>query len=315
MSVSDPSGAQRPRQDLLVGGSEREPRLSRRARLGAVAGVALLAAGAVGGSGYAQHRAEQRDQAAAFAKADRVHVAGEVLAVFGLEPGSGRLGAEVALSLRSGARTPQSVPALRLEGPGVVSLAPGRPGTVQQPARAVAESRVDCRAVAAGRIPDQAVVVVTVLPPSQVPHEQRLPVERSALREAVLAACDLPDPTAVPYVEASAQGATVVVFAEAVRRSDVDLRLEDVRMPGFVLGPARGFTLPHRIPPDSGGMYGFDVRVGDCNAARRSGLTLTVVLSQDGRREERVAPDAVQQPQRGAVPVAQLLRGLVERSC
>lgn len=316
VTVSDPGGGGRSRQDVLVGGAQSEPRLSRRSRVLAGATLVLLAAGAVAGTAYAQHRAEQRAHAAAFAAADEVHVESELVGVFGFEPGSGRLGAEVALTSRAGRPGPHTVPSVRLEGPGLLPLAPGGPGRFTSTAQGLPESRVDCATVAAGGFPGSAEVVVTVVPASQVPHEQRLPVPPDALREAVLSACDLPDPDAEPYAETAAVGPAVLVFVEAVPRSDALLRLEDVRVPGFSLRPGdRGFALPYLIQPDSGGTYGFDVRVVDCQTARAGDLAVTVVLSQDNRREERVVPHAVRQPQPGAVPVEQLLQRLLDESC
>ena len=313
VTIHDPGGPGR--QDVLVGGAEREPRLSRRTRVLVGGGLALLVAGAVGGTSYAQHRAEQREQAAAFAVADEVHVEGSLAAVFGLEPGSGRLGADVTLASRDGHPGPHTVPTVRLEGPGLVPVTRAGPGRFTPPAQAVPESRVDCGAVAAGRIPEAALVVATVVPASQMPHEQGLPVDPESLREAVLSACDLPDPSAKPYVEAAARGTSLLVFVEAVRRSDAVLWLEDVRVPGFALRAVPGLSLPYLVEPDSGGVYGLDVRVTDCTAARASDLLLTVVLSEDGRREQRVAPPAVQQPQPGAVPVGQLLQRLIDQDC
>lgn len=302
-------------RDVLVGAPEREPRLSRRTRVLGGAGATLLAAGVVGGTSYAQHRAEQRERAAAFALADQVHVEGVVAAVFGFEPGSGRLGADVTLRSLAGHPGPHTVPTVRIEGAGLVPLTTGGPGRFMPPTQAVPESRVDCGAVAAGRIPASAQVVVTAVPASQVPHEQHLPVDVPSLREAVLAACDLPDPSAEPYVEASAQGDALVVLLETVRRSDAVLRLEEIRVPGFALSTGGRFSLPRVIEPDSGGVYGFGVRVTDCAAARAGDRAVTVVLGQGGRREERVAPHAVRQPQPGAVPVEQLLQRLVEAAC
>lgn len=301
--------------DLLVGGDDREQRLSRRTRVLAGTGLALVVAGVAAGTAYAQHRTEQQ-QAAAFAFADRVHVQGVLTGVFGLETGSGRIGASVELTATDGAQGSQSVPTVRLEGPGLQPLVPGGPGRFTSPYSALPESRVSCRAAAAGQVPDSAEVVVTVVPASQVPHEQRLPVDAEALREAVLSACDLPDPDAAPYVEVSGRGDTVLVLVETVRRSDMDVQLVDVRTPGLSLElPAQGPGLPRTVAPDSGAFFAFEVRVVDCAAAQIGPLEVTVVLSEDGQREERPAPAAVRQPQPDTVPVARLLERLVDRAC
>lgn len=318
VTLGDPGDRGRAEWDVLVGGDDREPRLSRRTRFLTGAALAVVAAGVAGGTVWAQHRAEQREQAAAFALADRVHVQGVLTGVFGLETGSGRIGGTVELTARDGAQGSQSVPTVRLEGPGLQPLVPGGPGRFTSPYSALPESRVSCRAAAAGQVPDSAQVVVTVVPASQVPHEQRLPVDRDVLREAVLSACDLPDPDATPHVEVSGQGDTVLVLVETVRRSDADVRLVDVRAPGLALElPAQAPGLPRRVAPDSGAFFGFEVRVVDCAAAQAGPLEVTVVLSEDGRREERPAPNAVQQPQPqpGTVPVARLLERLVDRAC
>lgn len=219
VTLADPRDRGRASRDVLVGGGDREPRLSRRTRFLTGAALAVVVAVVAGGTAYTRHR----EQAAAFALADRVQVQGVLTAVFGLEPGSGRIGATVELTARDGAQGSQSVPTVRLEGPGLQPLVPGGPGRFTSRYSALPESRVSCRAAAAGQVPDSAVVVVTVVPASQVPHEQRLPVDREVLREAVLAACDLPDPDARSYVEVSGRGDAVLVLVETVRRSDADV--------------------------------------------------------------------------------------------
>ena len=315
VTISDPGDRGRGHVDVLSAGDEREPRLSRRTRVLGLAGLALVAVGAVGGTAWMQHRTDARERAAAFRVADEVHVEGLLVAVFGLEPGGGRVGAEVRLAGRAGNPGPHTVPSVRLEGPGIVPLTVDGPGRFTAPVQAMPESRVDCASASAGRLPDSADVVVTAVPPSQVRHEQRLPVDPAALREAVLAACDLPDPDGTPYVEVSAQDETLLLLVESVRRSDAALLLEDVRVPGFALTPVPGLVLPHRIGPDSSGFYGFRVAVSDCAVAMTGPLEVTVVLSEDGRREARLAPDAVRQRQPGAVRPAQLLQRVLERSC
>lgn len=301
--------------DVLVGGGDREPRLSRRARALAAAGAVLLLTGALGASAYAERRGEQRAQAAAFALADQVHLAGRLVAVFGLEPGSGRLGADVMVAARGDAGG-NRLAGVRLEGDGLQTLdtspVPARPPL---PYQALPESRVRCGDVADGRIPARATVVLTVVPASGVPHEQRLDADPAQVREAALAACDLPDPDAEPVVGAQgARDGSLLVDVETVPRSDVQLQLVGVRVPGFAVGSSVGLPLPHRIPPGSGGLYGFTARVTDCAAARSADLTPVVLLRADGRPVELSAATASQR-QPGAVPARQLLERIREVAC
>ena len=315
MTIVDPRSGACADADVLGSPDDRLSGLPRRRRNALAAAAVVTAAAVWAGVALAEQRAHDRERAAAFALADRVHLQGALDALFSLEPGSGRLGAQVTIDAVDGEAGQDVVSSVRLEGPGIFSSGTPLTGRFTPPEQVLPEARVNCSRVGAGQIPDRATVVVTVVPASQVPHEQRLPADPAQVREAALAACDVPDPAAVPLVQASAQRGGLLLFVEAVRRSDADLRLEQVRIPGFEVTAAHGLRLPHRIGRDSGGFYGLPVRVTDCSAALAGDGQVTVVLSEDGRRVERTADPATAQPQVGAVPVEQLLAGLVAAAC
>lgn len=303
--------------DVLAGGDDREPRLSSRARVLAGAGAVLLAAGALGGSAFVERRAEQRERGEAFALADQVHLSGRLEAVFSLEPGAGRLGADVTVAARGAGGGRDRLAGVRLEGEGLQALdtspVPARPPL---PYQALPESRVRCGDVANGRIPVRASVVLTVVPASRVPHEQRLDADPAQVREAALAACDLPDPDRVPLVEAQgARDGSLLIYVETVPRSDTELQLVGLRIPGFTLASSVGLPLPHRILANTGGLYGFTPRVTDCAAARSANLTPLVLLREDGRPAARRAASTVSQPQPGGVSARQLLEQVRAAAC
>lgn len=297
--------------DLLVSGSEREPRpvlprLPRRWRRGAAVLLAVAVV-AVGAAALARDRAERSAREAASARTDEVHLRGRLRAVSGGEPGLGRLLADVEVTGERRGR----LTSVRLEGAGLTTVLAPAPPLPELPGQVLADATIDCGAVPE-RLPQRASVVLTVVPPSGVEHEQRLTVPPDALRQAALEACDEPDPDAQPRVEVGAQDERLVLYVETVPRSDADLRIEAVTVPGFAVA---GLTLPYRLMPDSGGVYGFSLRVADCARARQGQTSVTVRLSADGVASVRVAAPSRTAPQPGAVPVEQLLRRLVAAGC
>jgi len=302
--------------DVLVGGEPREPGVPRRWKVAALVLVLLGAVGLVGRS-LAADRAEQRANEAAFAVRDRVHLIGVLGAVSGtFDGGVGRLlSAEVSVSVVGGQPGGDRVTGLRLEGEGLTPRPADLSGLTELPATLRPTADIDCDAIAAGRYPVSGSVVLDVVPRSGVTHSQRMPVQAAVLRNASLAACELPDPDARTRVEVqgSARG-TLLLNVEPVPYSRQPLVIEGVSVPGFEVRPAGGQTLPTRLPPDTGALYGFTVRVTDCAMARGSFGT-TVRLRVGSVLETRVASTELSQPQPGGVPAARLLQRLVTLTC
>jgi hypothetical protein len=174
------------------------------------------------------------------------------------------------------------------------------------------EAEVDCDRAARRPLLSEAAVVVTFLPANRVPRTELLPVPSQQVREAVLAACDLPDPRADLTVEAAASGDALLLFLAGVPRSKAELRLEEILVPGYVI---TGQELPVELPPGTGVLLGLQLRLADCAQAQSGSGPVVVRLAKAGQRITVVAGPAVQQPQPGAVPVDQLLARLAERSC
>ena len=297
--------------DVVVGGEPGGPGVPRRWKVAALVLVLLGAVGVVGRS-LAADRAEQRAKDAAFAVLDQVHLNGGLGPVGG---GGGALSAEVSVSVVGAQRGGDRVTGLRLEGEGLAPRAPDLSRLSELPATLLLESDVDCVGVAAGRYPVSVGVVLDVVPRSGVMHSQRMPVGAPVLRDASLAACDLPDPDARTRVEVqgSARG-TLLLFAETVQRSRQPVVLEAVTVPGFDVRPAGDQHLLMSLPPGTGGLFDFTVRVTDCATARGSSAT-TVRLRVGDAPETRVASTEVSQPQPGGVSAAQLLQQLVNLTC
>ena len=315
MTVVAAGDAGRP-VDVLVGGEPRGPGVPRRWKVAALALVLLGAVGVVGRS-LAADRAEQRAEDAAFAVLDRVHLKGALGAVSGtLDDGVGSaLSAEVSVSVVGDQRGGDRVTDVRLEGEGLTPRPADLSGLSALPATLWPKAGIDCVGVAAGRYPASVSVVLDVRPRSGVTHSQRMPVGATVLRDASLAACELPDPDARVLVEmqGSARG-TLLLYVETVRYSRQPLVIEGVSVPGFDVRRAGGQTLPASLPPGSGGLYDFTVRVTDCASARDSFET-TVRLQVGGVAETRVASTEVSQPQPGGVSTARLLQQLVDLTC
>ena len=315
MTVVAVGGAGRP-VDVVVGGGAGGPGVPRRWR---VAGLVLVLLGAVGlvGRAVVANRAEQRAEEAAFAVLDRVHLQGTFGAVYGFfDGGVGHvLSAEVSVSVVGGQRGSDRVTSLRFEGEGLTSRVADLSGLAELPATLRPEADVDCDEVAVGRYPESVSVVLDVVPRSGVTHSQRIPVETKDLRDASLAACDLPDPDARTAVEVQgAADGTLHLFVQTVQRSRQQVVLEAVTVPGFDVRPAGDQNLLTSLPPGTGGLFSFTVRVTDCVTARGSSTT-TVRLRVGDAPETYVASAEVSQPQPGGVPAAQLLQRLVNLTC
>ena len=315
MTVVAAGDAGRP-VDVLVGGESRGSGVPRRWK---VAGLVLVLLGAVGvvGRAVVADRAEQRAEEAAFAVLDRVHLQGTFGAVYGFfDGGVGYvLSAEVSVSVVGGQRGGDRVTGLRFEGEGLTPRVADLSGLAELPATLRAEADVDCDEVAVGRYPESVSVVLDVVPRSGVTHSQHLPVETKDLREASLAACDLPDPDARTGVEVQgAANGTLLLLVQTVQRSRQPVALEAVTVPGFEVRPNGDQNLVTSLPPGTGGVFGFTVRVADCAMARGS-TTTTVRLRVGDAPETRVASTEVSQPQPGGMSAAQLLQRLVNLTC
>ena len=297
--------------DVLVGGEPRGPGVPRRWKAAALVLVLLGAVGVVGRS-LAADRAEQRAEDAAFAVVDQVHLTGGLGLVGG---GTGALSAEVSVSVVGGQGGSDRVTGLRFEGEGLTPRPADLSGLSELPATLRPEADVDCVGVAVGRYPESVSVVLDVVPRSGVTHSQRMPVEAKDLRDASLAACDLPDPDARTAVEVQgAANGTLLLFVQTVQRSRQPVVLEAVTVPGFEVRPAGVQHLPTSLPPGTGGLIDFTVRVTDCATARGSSAT-TVRLRVGDAPETRMASTEVSQPQPGGMSAAQLLQRLVNLTC
>lgn len=307
-------GDHEPAGDLLVSGDDLGARrLSPRAKVRLTL-LVLLASAALVVAAAAQQRRERRAEQEAFVGADEVDLEGRLLELRGQAPGSGRLAADVTVASRDGRHSHDLVTGVRIEGAGLAEASAAL-GALGLPVPALAEASVDCAQVAAGRLPRSAVIVVTVVPASGVPHHQRLPVPAPELRRVVLQACDQPDPRATPYVEISAQDGRLLVFVATVPRSKTVLRLEGLRVPGFELAPVPWLTLPHVLPRGGGGLYAFTPRVVHCGQARAGRPHVTALLREDGRRLDQPARPSTQRFRTGTLPADGLLLRLVDEAC
>ena len=317
MTVVAKGDAGRP-VDVLVGGEPPGQAVPRRWKLAALV-LVLLGAVGVAGRSLAADRAEQQAEDAAFAVLDQVHVQGALGTVYGISDGGvGRVLAaevEVEVSVVGGQRGSDRVTGLRLEGKGLLPRAADLSGLSELPATLRPEADIDCVGVAVGRYPESVRVVLDVVPRSGVTHSQRMPVQATVLRDASLAACELPDPDARVRVEvqSSARG-TLLLSVGSVQYSRQPLVLEGVSVPGFEVRPAGGQSLPTSLPLGTDSLFGFTVRVTDCATARGSSAT-TVRLRVGDAPETRVASTEVSQPQPGGLSAAQLLQRLVNLTC
>ena len=314
VTVRDPRDAGR-RGDLLEQGAERERRpLPRRVKALAAVGIVVLGLGGLVVRVAVRDRTEKSVRQAAFAAADEVHLAGRLLSVSALDPGSYRVDVMVEVAGREDRPYPDRVTGLTLQAQGVTPLEFVRPPFPERRLQVGAAVTVDCGAVAAGRLPAGGEVVLTVTAGSGVPHDQRLPVSDDQLREAVLVACDLPDPEAETVVEASGASGGLLVSLQQVPRRPDGLVLESIAVEGFEV-VLDGLALPYRLPPRTGLGLFVTVRVRDCAAALAGGLRVRVTLTEGGVRTVREADPPVSQPQPGAVPAAQHLQQLVDAGC
>lgn len=276
----------------------------------------LIMGGFLAGRSLVENRAEKRTRDAAFALADKVHLRAALMQVHGVHDGLDRvLSAEVRVSSSGGGAGGNRVTDLRFEGEGLTPRAPDLSGLSELPGYGRPASDVDCDRVSAGRFPEAVAVVLDVVPRSGVTHSQRMPVQPATVREALLQACDLPEPDAQARVEVqgSADG-TLLLFVAPPQRSKHVLVLESLSVPGFDVRPVDDFILPRRLPPGTGGLYGFSLRVSDC-AAARAPYEVAVRLRVAGASETRIASTAVSQPQPGGVPATQLLQRLARKAC
>jgi hypothetical protein len=315
VSIGDPSELGRP-ADLLEGHEPDESRVADRWKVGGLVILVLILGGFLAGRFIIENRAEQQARDAAFAIVDKVHLRGEIKQIHGVQDGvDGVISAEVQVTSFGEGLGDDRVSGVRFEGEGLTPRPPDLAGLLELPRYVRPESDVACGRVSAGRFPEAVAVVLDVVPRSGVTHSQRLPVQPRVVREALLQACDLPDPNAQTRVEVQgAADGTLLLFLEPVQRSRQVLVLEAVSVPGFDVRPVQGLSLPRSLPPGVGGLYGFSVRVDDCATAREP-HEVAVRLRVGGALGTRMASADVSQPQPGGVPVTQLLQRLVRRAC
>lgn len=313
VTVSDPSGDDG-RGDLLQSGDEHAPWRPSRRTAGLTALALLLAAGGVVGVRAEQRdREQQRLREAAFALADRVRLRSSLAGVVTPAVGSRRLAFLVdLLQVGVGDSGPRDrVTGLRVEGAGLTPDPTPFVEVVAGPVEAAAT--VDCRAAAAGQLPERATVVLTVVPASEVEHVQRLQVGAALLRQAVLEACDLPDPGLRTTVATFVQGRTLTLLVDTVPRSRRPATVQSVAVAGFDVRTV-GAALPYSVSPGSGAFLGLQARVVDCAAARAGDLGLQVRLTDDEGSAVRTAADAAAE-QPGRRPTRDLLQDLLARDC
>ena len=316
MSIVDSTDDPGEPADLLEGHESREPRVPDRWKVVGLVLLLLLVGGLMAARSLGENRAEQQARDAAFAIADTVHLRAELTHTYGAHDESAVLSAEVRVHSSGGGPGGDRVTDVRIEGEGLTPRAPDLSGLLELPGYVRPVSDVDCGPVSAGRFRKAVVVVLDVVPRSGVTHSQRMPVQPAAVREALLQACDLPDPDAQARVEVqgAADGTTLLLYVETVQRSKQVLVLESLGVPGFDVRPVAGFTLPRSLAPGTGGLYGFSLRVTDC-AAARAPYDVAVRLRLAGASETRTASTTVSQPQPGGVLATQLLQRLASRAC
>lgn len=322
--------------EVLASGRDRGPgfvaRLPRRAVVGTLALLLLVAGAAVGTDRYREHQAAERRAAAAFALADAVHtrvVLGdegtypapqlELLAADGISvvprtslPETGRLVVPLMLEDVEGAMA--LLQDVQATGSGVTpeldlgQLAGRIPGSSTRFEVPVA---FRCADVAAGRYPELTGLVVALVPESGRVH--RVTVPAGMTRGQALEACGLPDPQAVPAVFVEEQHGRLVLEIEAIRRSRQGLRVDSVTVPGLSLEVSLGPGGDRVVPPETAVLFGVEVRVTDCAAARAGGGRVTVVLASGERRWTLVAADSPAADFRR--PGSAYLRTVVARAC
>lgn len=324
VTISDPRGPGRP-AEVLSAGEDRPPRRVPIRLVAAVAVVALLVVGTVvlvreRAQEHRRQQSHRRAVAAAFRLADSVHLTvmpDSVHVGIDAELGKGLLLTPVAF--RETGPSPDTVLTLTLTGPGLTAgyaSAPnpqGVPGTVAGLARAA----VDCAAVTAGRFPGPAIVSATVLTAAHREHVQRVPVATAELRAATLQSCDLPDPDARPLAQGDVQNGRPVLIISPVDRARAVLVLVGIGGPG--LRVTTNVSFPSDLGRQGGLVFGVDVTVADCAAARRGPLNLLVTLQSAGatRVQRVVAAPLVTNlpPGRVVTPLAPYLTRLVQRTC
>ncbi len=187
--VVDPGEPRVPDGDLLVAGPDEPPRRPPRALVaGAVLALAVATA-AAGGRSLTAPGTEPAQAAPA-----GVSLRGDLAVVYGLEPGSGRIGAEATIVGRAGREDRTSMTDVRLDGVGLSSYTAAAPSLRELPVTAWVMATVDCERVRAGQVPTQADLVLTVVPSSGAARSQRLPAAPGRVEAAVRSSCGLLTP-------------------------------------------------------------------------------------------------------------------------
>lgn len=336
LTISDPNHPGEP-GDVLAAGSERAPFRVPRKVVVLGAAVALLGAGGYAGvTAYQDHQREVRAKAAAFAKADAVHVTmtmfedgayaldpTQAYETFGPDgtpaepralPTAGRVVVPVSVDDdgQGGLTSLTGLTMTSLVSDGDLTALDGRvPGSTTT---AELNATVDCGPVAAGRYPDLGDVVLVATPESGRAHRIRLRItSRQTPKALALDACGLPDPDAVPTATFQVQGGQLQVDVSPVTHAATGLQVLSLTSPGFVLTPGGGFGR-RPLPKGVGVVFPVSVRVVDCAAARAGDLSLTLQLRGGSTSYTVRAVDAVGNGD-GAQPGSSALRAAITRSC
>lgn len=288
------------------------PGTPRRASVVGALLVVLVGAGVLVARDAVRDQTEQQAADTAFAAADEVDLDTRLLWLAPRGPGTSRVDVMVEVVGREDRARPDQVTGLVVDAAGLSPLEFRPPALPQRRLQVTAAAAVDCEAVTAGGLPPGGDAVLTITPASGVPHDQRLPVPPAQLREALLVACDLPDPDAETTVEASGASGGVFVSLTQVPRRTGGLVLESIAVPGFDV-VLDGLSLPYRLPPGTGLGLFVTARVDDCDVALAAGLRVQVTLTEGGVMAVRRAGPPVSQP--GAVPAARYLQGLLDVAC
>lgn len=297
---------------LEPGGQPEPPGTPRRSTVLGALLVVLVGVAVLVGRDAVRDRAEQRVADAALAPAAEVHLDASLLWLAPGGPGTSRVDVMVEVVGREDRADPERLTGLVVEAGGLTPLEFVRPPSPERRLQVAAAAAVDCGAVATGRLPPGGDAVLTITPASGVPHDQRLPLPPTRLREALLIACDLPDPDAETTVEASGASGGVFVSLMQVPRRPEGLVVEGIAVPGFEV-VLDGLSLPYRLPPGTGLGLFLTVRVRDCAAALAGDLRVQVTLTEGGVTTVREGSSSASQP--GAVPAARYLQGLLDAAC
>ena len=187
--VVDPGEPRGPVGDLLAAGPDEPPRRPPRALVVAGVVLALAVVGIVAGRAAQQDGPVPADPAPA-----GVSLGGDRAVVYGLEPGSGRIGAEVTVVGRAGREDRTSMTDVRLDGLGLTSHTAAAPSLRSLPLTTYVMATVDCERVRAGQVPTKADLVLTVVPSSGDARSQRLPAAPARVEAAVRSSCGLLTP-------------------------------------------------------------------------------------------------------------------------